>query len=97
MLYLPNGSRADNLHLVLVPHLPVPGVDSGTVPHRRDVQGDSWQWECPDVVLCGPVCRWSRLRDRTSLLSRMTVRRPLDHLLQPSLMRDWLSERGLRP
>ena len=64
----------------LAPHLLVPGFDSGTVPHRPDVQGDNRQWEIPDLVFRRPVYRWSRLRDQNSLLSRMTVRRPPDRL-----------------
>ena len=60
MPYLAHGSQANDLHLVLAPHLPVHGVDSGALPHRPDVQGDNRECEIPDLVLCGPVYRWSR-------------------------------------
>ena len=95
--YWDHGCQANDLHLVLVPPLPEHGVDSGAVPQRPDVEGDNRECKILVRVLCGPVYRWSRLQDQTLLLSRMTVRWPLDHLLLPSLMRDWLWECGLRP
>ena len=64
--YLAPGSPAEDLHLVLAPHLPVPGFDSGTVPHHPDVQGENRQCEIPDPVFRGRVRRWSRVRDRNS-------------------------------
>ena len=95
--YWDHGCQANDLHLVLVPPLPEHGVDSGAVPHRPDVEVDNQDCKVLSRVLCGPVYRWSRQRDRTLWLFRMTVMRPLDHLLHPTSMRDWLWEGGLRP
>ena len=94
---LVHGCQGNDLHLLLVPPLPEHGVDSGAVPHRRDVQFDNQECKVLGRVLCEPVFSWSRLRDRTLWLFRMTVVRPLGQLLHSTSMRDWLWEGGLRP
>ena len=94
---LVHGCQGNDLHLLLVPPLPEQGVDSGTVPHRRDVRFTNKECKVLGLVLCEPVFSWSRLRDRTLWMFRMTVLRVLDQLLRSTSMRDWLQGEGLRP
>ena len=94
---LVHGSLGNDLHLLLVPPLPEQGVDSGTVPHQRDVRFTNKGCKVLGRVLCESVFSWSRLRDRTLWMFRMTVLRVLDQLLRSTSMRDWLQGEGLRP
>ena len=94
---LVHGSLGNDLHLLLVPPLPEQGVDSGTVPHQRDVWFANKECKVLGLVLCEPVFSWSSLRDRSLWMLRMTVLRVLDQLLRSTSMRDWLQGEGLRP
>ena len=96
---LVHGSLGNDLHLLLVHPLPEQGVDSGAVLHQRDVQFVVCNQVCIVLgrVLCEPVFSWSRLRDQTLWMFRMTVLRLLDQLLRSTSMRDWLQGEGLRP
>ena len=95
--HLVHGCHGNVLHLLLVPPLPEQGVDSGAVLHQPDVQFANQGCKVVGRVLGEPVFGWSRQRDRTLWMFRMTVVRPLGQLLHSTSMRDWLREDDLRP